>query len=317
MQFDPIVKNPHVLTILGNYWPRGYDFSVFPPGEARYIQTEPGVQVLVETQRPAVPPRGEVLLLHGLEGSGRSGYMISMSHHALSAGFTVHRFHMRTCGGTEHLSPTLYHAGLTSDLIAFLRKNAAQIPLFLIGFSLGGNVAIKASAEAPDLIAGTASISAPIDLARATKALNRPENRIYENRFVARMKQRLIRTGRYRAVDLAACRTVYAIDDLATAPSFGFGTADRYYETQSALRFIPQIRVPVLMITAQDDTLIPYGMYLDPAVQNNPHIQVIAPEHGGHLGFLSRTAPRFWLDKIVIDWVEEQSARVASKHPLH
>jgi len=304
--FEPIFSNPHVLTILANYWPRRFDFSGFRV-DRRLVQTEPDVQVLIESQYPAGDSRGDLVLLHGLEGSGESGYMVSMSHAALRAGFTGHCFHMRTCGGTEALCPTLYHAGLTSDLISFLGQLRGQAKPFLIGFSLGGNVALKAAAELGQAVAGVCTVSAAIDLAASARRLEDPENRLYQSRFVARMKARLERTGRYVRSDFAGCRTVYEIDDQITAPSFGFATADQYYETQSALRFVSTISVPVLMIAAQDDPLIPYSSYLDPAVRNNPHIQVIAPRHGGHLGFLSRRTPRFWSDETVLNWLRSKA----------
>lgn len=304
--FEPLFRNPHILTILANYWPRHYDFRPFPM-MSRYVETEPGVQVLVQTQRPTGESRGELVLVHGLEGSGDSGYIVSLAHRALSAGFTVHRFHMRTCGGTEHLCRTLYHAGQTSDLISFLRQNDAARPLFLVGFSLGGNVVLKATAECGGAgIAGVCAVAAAIDLAAGAIRLNAIENRLYESRFVARMKERLIRTGRYTAKDFAGCRSIYDIDNRITAPSFGFGAADRYYETQSSLRFVSQIRVPVLMITAQDDPLVPYSSYLDPALRANPSIQIVATRHGGHLGFLSRGKPRFWTDEAILEWIGER-----------
>jgi predicted alpha/beta-fold hydrolase len=148
-------------------------------------------------------------------------------------------------------------------------------------------------------------VAAAIDLAACAQSLHHTQNRLYENRFVSRMKERLIRTGRYSAADLAGCRTIYAIDDRVTAPSFGFGTADRYYETQSALRFVSLIRTPVLMIAAQDDPLVPYHSYLDPALRANPCIQVLTTRHGGHLGFLSRKKPRFWTDEAILEWITE------------
>ena len=80
------------------------------------------MQVLVESQRPAGEAKGEIVMVHGLEGSGSAGYIRSLSTLALGSGYTAHRFHMRTCGGTEHLCKTLYHAGLTSDLLAVLRQ---------------------------------------------------------------------------------------------------------------------------------------------------------------------------------------------------
>jgi len=117
--YRPLVSNPHLLTILGNFWPRRLDMSRYPV-ESRLYRTEPDVQVLVETQRPSGAVRGEVMLVHGLEGSAEAGYMRTMAKAGLDAGFAVHRFNIRTCGGTAHLSKTLYHAGLTGDLRSVL-----------------------------------------------------------------------------------------------------------------------------------------------------------------------------------------------------
>src|ERR1035438_7087660 len=114
--FDPLFRNSHLQTIAAHYWPRPDLDRRFPP-RRRFFQTEPEVQVLVESQNPDGPPRGEIVMVHGLEGSGQAGYIRSLSALALESGFAAHRFHMRTCGGTEHLCQTLYHAGLTSDLL--------------------------------------------------------------------------------------------------------------------------------------------------------------------------------------------------------
>lgn len=308
-RFVPLVRNPHLLTILANFWPRDFDFSPYPV-EERLIQTDPDTQVLVHTQTPPGERRGNLVLIHGLEGGAEAGYIVSMAHHALSHGLAVHRFHMRSCGGTAHLCRTLYHGGLTADLLEFVKGLRGGAPVFLTGFSLGGNVALKLAGElgprGADLLAGVCSVSAPIDLGASARRIGQLDNRLYERRFLKRMRARMVSTGRYAAADVARHASLYAIDHAVTAPSFGFESADHYYQTQSSARVLSAIAVPTLMLHAQDDTFIPFAMYRDPAIAANPWIQLVAPKHGGHVGFLSRHAPRFWVDQTVVSWVSAQ-----------
>ena len=304
--FQPLFKNPHITTILANFWPREYDFTPYPR-EDRLIQTDEDTQVLVHTQNPANKPIGHVVLLHGLEGGGDAGYIVSMAFDALQAGFITHRFHMRTCGGTEKYCKTLYHGGLTSDLRTFLESlsGADGLPVFLIGFSLGGNVALKLAGElgGTELIHGVCAISTPIDLAAGVRRMGKLDNRLYERRFLKRMRKRLLGTGRYTRDQLNAARSLYEIDDKITAPSFGFEGADHYYATQSANSFLEHIRVPTLLIQAKDDTFIPFEIFRHPAIESNPFIELLATEHGGHLGYLSRHGARFWLDEVALGFL--------------
>jgi uncharacterized protein len=301
--FEPLFRNPHLETIAAHFWPRPDPDLVLPP-ERRFVRTEPEVEVLVESQRPA-EHLGHVVLIHGLEGSGKAGYMRSMSAAALAAGYAVHRFHMRSCGGTESRCNTLYHAGLTSDLLAFLRQLAA--PAYLVGFSLGGNVALKLAGElgesAAGLIHGVCAVSTALDLAACARRIHQRDNFFYERRFVRNMLARLRATGRYTARDLAGLHSVIGIDDRITAPSFGFGNAENYYRTQSALGFLGAIRVPVLLIQSKDDSFVPFAAFQSEAVRSNPHIDLLATEHGGHVGFIARQPPRLWLDETVIQWI--------------
>jgi predicted alpha/beta-fold hydrolase len=306
--FQPIVRNPHLLTILGNFWPRRLDTARFPE-ERLVFQTEADVQVLVITQRPQVQPIAQLVMVHGLEGSSEAGYKRSMAQHALEAGFIVHRFNMRSCGGTEKLALTNYHAGQTSDLRYVLEQLRPGGPIVLVGFSLGGNVSLKLAGELgdTDLIAGVCAVSTPIDLAACVKRLRHPANTIYAWRFLSRLKQRIRMRAKqapeiYSEEGLAAVRTVYDFDDRYTARLFGFGTADNYYATQASGNYLGRIRVPALLVQAQDDPLIPFSVFDHPAFRTNPNLKLVAPEHGGHLGFLARRPNRFWLDPVVIDW---------------
>jgi uncharacterized protein len=313
--FHPFFRNPHLATIAGNFWTRP-DGGLRWPVEAVRYRTEPGVEILVHSQRPESTPRGELVLVHGLEGSSDAGYARSMSYAALEAGFGTHRLNLRSCGGTESLAPSNYHSGQTSDVLHVLRelKHASSAPIFLAGFSLGGNVSLKLAGELEesgrDLLAGVCAVSTPIDLAACANALGRPANRIYANRFLSRLKEK-IRTRNRQAPDvytleyLNKVRTIYDFEDYYTARLFGFGTAANYYKTQSSNQFLERIRVPALIITAKDDPLVPFSTYDHPEFQRNPCLRLVAVDHGGHLGFIARRRPRFWLDGLVMDWLQQ------------
>jgi predicted alpha/beta-fold hydrolase len=273
------------------------------------------VQVLVHAQRPHGEPRGELVLVHGLEGSSAAAYMRSMAYAALENGYATHRMNFRSCGGSESLALSNYHSGQTGDVLQVLRerKRASGLPIFLAGFSLGGNVSLKLAGElgesGGDLLAGVCAVSTPIDLASCAQALGKAENYIYRNRFLACLTDKIRRRCKqaphlYTPEHLKNVRTMYDFDDYYTAPMFGFGTADNYYRTQSSNQYLEKIRVPTLVITAKDDPLIPFHVYDHPAFRENKHLRLIATEHGGHLGYVARRNPRFWLDGVVMKWME-------------
>ena len=323
--FVPFFRNPHLLTLAGNFWRRQLDEQRFPV-ERRIYDTEPGVQVRVEYQAPEAEPVAHLILVHGLEGSSESGYARSLAQAALEAGCAVHRFNMRSCGGTEHLSGrTLYHSGQTSDLLAviqqILKHPPGGVPAFLAGFSLGGNVVLKLAGELGDaasgLITGVIATSTPIDLAAGVRQLDQPSNIIYARRFVRRLKERVrskerLTPGLFDLRGLDRLNHIYEFDDRFTAHAFGFGSADNYYATQSANQFLDRIRVPTLVIQAKDDPFIPFAMFDHPAFSRNPHLHLLVTEHGGHLGFISKTKPRFWLDQVLVHWVLEVRNKIAA-----
>ncbi|HEY7388548.1 MAG TPA: alpha/beta fold hydrolase [Bryobacteraceae bacterium] len=310
--FDPLFRNPHIQTIAAHFWPRDGAERRFPVS-ARLYRTEPDVQVLVHSQWPRAPAGG-IVIVHGLEGSGEAGYVRGLCAAVLRAGFGAHRFHMRTCGGTEHLCPTLYHAGLTGDLASVVRQLCLEgsAPLYLVGFSLGGNVVLKLAgeleSEARDLICAVCAVSPPLDLAACVRRMGERENRIYERRFARNMRKRLAATRRYNRAELAALRSVFEIDDRITAPAFGFGNAETYYRTQSAAGYLNRIRVPTLIVHAKDDPLVPLESCQSALACGNPCINSWVTAHGGHLGFLGRKPHRFWLEEAILEWVVCQNA---------
>lgn len=313
-----------MATIASNFWPRHRELALVPVENIRHA-TEPAVEILVQKQRPARTPVGELVLVHGLEGSSEGGYMQSMAWNALQHGYIVHRMNIRGCGGTEGWCNTLYNAGLTSDILHYLTHNLAEAPRTLVGYSLGGNQVLKLTGElgerAAELLVNVVSVSTPIDLHECVRALGRRVNFLYENRFVTRMKKRLAERRRlnpvafdpiFQSTDVDAVRTVFEFDDRITAPHFGFGDAPNYYATQSAQNFLPRIRIPTLLLAAQDDPLVPFAVYSQVATSENPFLTLLAPRHGGHVAFLHRSNPRFWADEAILSWVESQRNKPAA-----
>jgi predicted alpha/beta-fold hydrolase len=312
-----LIANPHLATIASNFWPRFKQLAAVPATEHR-VQTASSVAIRVVEQRPASRAKAELILVHGLEGSSDGGYMRSMAWNALSAGYAVHRTNIRGCGGTEGWCDTLYHAGLTDDLRVYIDQLQTDLPIVLIGYSLGGNQSLKLTGEGHPRLAATVAVSTPIDLAACVRALGRRGNFIYENRFIRRMQERLKVRRRqqpeafdaiFARTDVDAINTVYEFDDRITAPHFGFGGADNYYATQSSQNYLEAIRTPTLLITAQDDPLVPFEVYRHPAIAANSDIELLAPAHGGHVAFLAKETPRFWADETILAWLDARGLR--------
>jgi predicted alpha/beta-fold hydrolase len=310
--FQPLFRHPHLLTIAGNFWPREIDIARFPAIRVEY-SIDPRTTVVAFEHQPIGRARGQIVFLHGLEGSADAGYIASFAQQALQRGYGVHRLNMRTCGGTEPLSETMYHSGLTGDPQFVCERLAARHlgPIFLVGFSLGANVALKLAGElgVTDLLAGVCAVSAPINLAACVRVIDAPRNIIYARRFVTRLRERVRRKSVlsplvYQTEGLASVNSIWSFDDRFTAPLFGFGNAANYYATQSAVNYLDAIRIPTFVVTAQDDPLVPFEIYAHKAFKQNSAITLLAPRYGGHLGFLSRRRPRFWLDGACIDWID-------------
>lgn len=330
----PLLKNAHLMTIVPGMIPRGYrDVQ----GTVERVFTMDGDNRILAhcTFKYSANANPTVILVHGLEGSSQSSYMRGLARKALAAGMNVVRLNLRNCGGTAHLTKTLYNAGLSGDVLAVakqLRDVDGCENIFAVGYSLGGNIVLKAAAEASEtkegcqLLAGVCAVSPSIDLALSVVALARGINRIYELRFLGGLKEKIrmrnkLSPGVYDVGRLKLIDTIYDFDDTYTAPHSGYGTADNYYRTASALPLLDAIRIPTFIITAQDDPIVPFESFCSDKI-NNRFIRLLAPEHGGHGGFYSSmpsyahstgmsTNDRFWVEHRVVDYI--QSCRSGSE----
>ena len=321
MPFEPPPKlrNRHAQTLAGTLVKRR--FKVVPQNnEARYFDTHPGVRVLAhcswQEDRLACPT---LVLLHGMEGSTESRYMLGTAEKALGAGFNAIRVNTRNCGGTEHLTATLYHAGLTEDLrqiIHELVNRDGLRDLYVAGFSLGGNVVVKLAgeygADVPEQLKGVIAVSPSIDLDASADAIELRSNLVYNMRFVWSLRTRMRRKARLfpDRYDESRLRGVWSIrkfDDVYTAPHSGFGNVANYYKSASALQFVKRITVPTLLVHAQDDPFIPFESFRHPDIVANPNVILLAPEQGGHVGFISADREgedRFWAEIITVEFVK-------------
>ncbi len=315
------------MTLAARFWPRRF-FRLSPPSE-RLFAVEPGTQILAKCHWQAEPKRHATLVLvHGLEGSSESAYILGTAEKAFVSGFNVLRMNQRNCGGTERLSATLYNSGLSADYRAVLAELIERDTLpevFFAGFSMGGNLVLKMAGElagaAPEQLRGVCAVCPALDLAASADAIARPANFLYEWHFMRSLKQRLRRKarlfpGRFPADGLARLRTLRQWDQAITAPHFSFRDADDYYQRSSARRVIACIRVPTLILTAQDDPFIPFASFGDPVLAANPRITLVAPSRGGHCAFISaaRGEERFWAEARIVEFCRAHSA-LASERP--
>ncbi len=319
----PKLRNAHAQTLAGAVIPRRFK-AVAENSEPRYFDTAPGVQVLAHCSWQK--ERGErptLVILHGMEGSTESRYMLGTAEKALGAGFNAVRVNTRNCGGTEHLTSTLYHAGLTDDLrqiIAELAERDGLGELYIAGFSLGGNVVLKLAGEygnaAPHQLKGVIGVSPTIDLNASADAIELRSNIIYNMRFVWSLRTRMRRKARLfpERYDESRLRGVWSIrkfDDVYTAPHSGFGNVANYYARASSLQFISRIKVPTLIVHAQDDPFIPFESFRHPDIEANPNVVLLAPEQGGHVGFISADREgedRFWAEVMAVEFVKQLSS---------
>jgi len=311
----PLLKNAHAMTIAAAFAPRRFDL---PLPEDRLFQVDPQSKILghCHWQPGKLPDAPVIVIVHGLEGSSDSNYARGIAGKAFHRGFHAVRLNQRNCGETESLTPTLYNSGMSNDYRAVLEELSSVDgfrQIFFVGYSMGGNLVAKMAGEfadaAPPALRAICTVCPAMDLAPCADALERWDNYPYQRKFVSGLMARYARKQQffpqlYSTNGLPPIRTVRQFDDFIIAPRFGYRDAQDYYESVSAKRVVAQIRVPFLLITAQNDPFVPYSLFLAAKVAENPVIRFVAPQYGGHCGFISNQPgpERFWAEQRVVDF---------------
>ena len=295
------LANAHLQTIVGNFFPRPA-FRLASQAETVEVDPVDGSRVLCHCHWQAEPERAKrltVVLVHGLEGSSESRYILGIAARAWTAGCNVVRMNMRTCGGTETLTPTLYHSGLSSDVGAVVRHYTGRFGLeqvALAGYSMGGNMVLKLAGEwgidAP--LVAVATVCPAIDLAVGADALHEPLNRGYELKFLRGLMARYRRKAKLfpeiyaNPKAIGSVRSIRQFDDKILARYWDFRNADDYYYRAASARVVDKIAVPALILRAQDDPFIRLLPETRAKLLANPRITFVETRHGGHCGYLSR-----------------------------
>jgi uncharacterized protein len=286
--------------------------------ESRLVEVEPGARVRLECRWQDEPREAPtVVLIHGLEGSSDSHYIRGTAAKAAAGGFNAVGFNMRNCGGTEHLTPTLYHSGLTSDIhrvVAELADGDGLREIYVAGFSMSGNMVLKLAgeygAQAPAALKGVAAVSPSIELGGCAARIERRENWLYRQSFMRSLRRRVKKKRElfpelYDTRGLWRVRTVRQFDERFTAPAGGYTDASDYYERASSLPVISRVRVPTLILHAEDDPIIPPDPFRDPSILENPDVLLVLTRRGGHVGFVSDFAggeDRRWAENRVVEF---------------
>jgi uncharacterized protein len=308
----------HLQTIAGNFLPRT---NLLPQGERRrFVVAEhrTGARIQVECVCHWQPNRTKamaVIIVHGLEGSVESQYVIGTGSKAWSAGMSVVRMNMRNCGDTETL--ILYHSGLSADVGAVAKaliEEEALKQISIVGFSMGGNLALKLAGEwsehGPRQVKAFATVSPAMDLAASADALHSWKNWLYEQRFLRGLRRRYQRKALlfpdvYDLAHLRRFSSIREFDHEITARYEGFRGADDYYHRAAAARVLEQIRLPTLILHAEDDPFIRILSETRAKLVSNPAIHFIETANGGHCAFLA--SPNGydgrWAERVVVDFI--------------
>jgi predicted alpha/beta-fold hydrolase len=311
------LRGGHLQTLASFFLPRRIPL---PSAERRLIEVEPGVKLLCHCHwQPDRQNALTLIIVHGLEGSSESQYMLGIAAKGVAAGMNVVRMNQRNCGGTDDLSATLYHSGRSHDIAAVTQNLLQQdrISRFaLAGFSMGGNLVLKLAGEwgreAPPQFRAVVAVCPSMNLAASADALHLRANRLYEYYFMWQLRRRLRAKARLfpKAFDAARLRGVTTLrdfDDKITAYYCGFEGASDYYERSAAANVVDRIAVPTLILHAANDPFIRILPETRRKILSNPNITFVETEDGGHCSFLAKPDgdDGRWAERRVVEFLRE------------
>lgn len=267
----------------------------------------------LEGTKPA-PKAPRLLLLHGLEGTERSHYVAGFFAEARARGWGADLLLFRGCGDEPNRTPRAYHSGETGDLelaLGHVVREFPEAPLLLAGVSLGGNVLLKWLGERgddlPRAVRAAAAVSVPFDLEKGCRRLSEGFSRVYTSHFLVSLRRKALAKlerfpGLFDPAKVRGARSLYDFDDAFTAPVHGFRDAHDYYSRSSSIGYLKGVRLPTLLLNAEDDPFLPAAVLDDVrrVAAGNAALQLEFVQRGGHVGFVSGRVP--WRPRYYAEW---------------
>lgn len=266
-----------------------------------------------------------VIIAHGLESDSQAQYMRAMALALSEKKYDVLAWNCRGCSGEPNRLLRSYHSGISEDLREVV-AHALELgyeEVFLVGFSLGGNITLKyigeEGAKIDPRVKAAVAVSVPCDLTSSSLRLGKFYNQIYMRRFMDGLKTKILQKKSvfpdYVDLDgLNKMRTFGQFDERYTAPLNGFSGARDYWEKASSRPHLEKIAIPTLLINAADDPFLDEPCFPREVAENNPHFFLEIPKNGGHVGF-SSWGKVGWLEKRASAFFAEanNSTKVAQK----
>lgn len=315
LQYRPPVwlRNGHIQSV----WPSLFRSVAMRTPEEEVLPTPDEDELHLDWYRQGSDRLA--VISHGLEGHSRRPYVLGLARALLAEGWDVLAWNYRSCGGTMNLKPRFYHSGATEDLAHVVRHalGGDYQSLFLSGFSMGGNLTLlylgQQGEHVDSRIRGAVTYSVPCDLAGSAEVLALPSRRIYMQRFLKDLHEKMEEKSRRfpDRIDVSgfeSIRTFREFDDRYTAPLHGFRDAKDYWAQCSALPRLKDIRVPALMVNAADDPFLSSACYPESKKVLGGYVRLEAPKWGGHVGFVEHARDGFyWSERRALGFLSAMS----------
>jgi len=302
-----VTKSANGAYVAPAWLPGGHAQTIYPsltrgpavPYRRQRIDTPDGDFVdfdWLDASGPAGDATPGVVLFHGLEGSSSSHYALALMRELSAIGWRGVVPHFRGCSGQPNRLPRAYHSGDYAEvgwMLATIRALVPFAPLFAVGVSLGGSALLnwlgREEGHAASIVTATAAVSTPLDLTAAGIAIGIGLNRIYSRHFLGTLVPKAIGIaqrfpGLLDSAAIARVNSMYAFDDIVTAPLHGFAGTQDYWKRASSKPWLKAIAVPTLVVNARNDPFIPASS-LPTRAEASGAVMLEQPEHGGHGGF--------------------------------